>query len=102
MIYDFTKEFTYDVGLDIDVKEIKSFIEKRYSEYETEADLIVKLKKVIKNDSDFKELLEDLDLTIKEFLYVMAFAYPEMFNHYLIKYVRKNYLFKAKSKFARL
>ena len=102
MIYDFTKEITFDVCLDIDVRNMRIYIEKKYSNCENEEELIVQLKKVIKNDLEFKLLVDELNLTIKELINILAFAYPELFNHYLIKYVRKNYLFKRKTKFAQL
>ena len=102
MIYDFTKDTTYDVGREIDVKEIKKFIEKKFSDCENEEDLMVHLKKTIKNESEFKLMVNELNISIKEIINLLAIAYPEMFNHYLIKFVRKNYLFKRKSAFEKL
>jgi hypothetical protein len=102
MIYNFTQDTTYDVAREIDVKEIRNFVEKKFDECETEEDLIVKLKKTIKNEKEFKIMVDELNISIKELLQLLAVAYPEMFNHYLIKYVRKNYLFKRKSAFEKL
>jgi len=99
MIYDFTKDMTYDVGRDIDVRTIQKYIKEKFKHCETEHEMTVQLKKTIKNEIKFQSMLNDLEISIKELIQLLALAYPDMFNHYLIKYVRKNYLFKRKSKF---
>lgn len=100
MIYDFTKSQTFDIGLDMDIRELRIRIEKIYPEKDKE--LMSTLKKVIKDEQDFKTLVDKLNLSVKEFLNLMVYAYPELFNHYLIKYIRKNYVFKEESEFAKL
>ena len=55
--------------------------------------LETKLKKVIKDRKKFYDLVKELKLSEKEFIYIMTKAYPNIFNHRLIKFIRKTYLF---------
>jgi len=90
-MYGFFKSASDDIMDIIDCKEINTQLEKKYNlKFDK---LEIKLKKIIKCKSNFSELTEELDLTDKDLLYLLVKTYPNMFNHRLIKFIRKTYLF---------
>ena len=55
--------------------------------------LEIKLKKIIKAPTKFRVLAKDLNIEIEDLLFLLVKIYPMMFNHRLIKFIRKEYLF---------
>lgn len=55
--------------------------------------LLVKIKKVIKDKKKFLLLTEELSLEQDELIDLLVKCFPEMFNHRLIKFIRKTYIF---------
>lgn len=104
MIYDFTKEIKYDITRHIDVEEIRDYFENLYAEEsETEKEFFNHIKNdVIKNEEEFYNLVEKFSMEPKEIINLLIFAFPDMFNHHLVKFIRKKYLHKDQSEFEKL
>ena len=96
MIYDFTKAIKFDIRKDMDIKELEKKLNERFNSCENDTEIIVKLKQIIKKDSDFKEMLSDFDMELNEFIETLIYIYPELFNSHIIKYLRKTYIFNKK------
>ena len=55
--------------------------------------LEIKIKKTIKKKEELTQLSIQLSMDVEELLYLLVKAYPNIFNHRLIKFIRKEYLF---------
>jgi len=71
--------------IDLD-KKIKLFL--NYNDI----DMHVKLKKLLKSKKKFKEFSKNICIPESELIYLLVKLYPEIFNHRLIKFIRKVYL----------
>ena len=100
MFYDF-KKFNTDNATEMDKVAIHDKIAARFPGVEGD-DLTVALKKLIKNESDFKEFTGELEITVKEMVKLLIFTYPDIFNYSLIKFCRKKYTIKEISEFMKL
>jgi len=90
-MYGFFKSASEDIMDMIDCDDLNLQLKTKFG---TEGiKLEVKLKKIIKVKDKFKILSDELSLPEKDLLYLMVKTYPNIFNHRLIKFIRKTYLF---------
>ena len=103
-VYDFTKALQYDIVEELDKDNFRKLIKKKLKceKDEKDEETVVLLKKLIKHETNFKELLMEVNYEMKEFLKLSVQTFPQMWNHHLTKFVRKNYLFKEKSELEKL
>ena len=92
----YTLENPFDVKLDIDVKQLVETLDKKFKNKE-------EIKKIIRDESSFKLLLEELHLDMEDFFKLLALGKPEVYTGQLITFIRDRYLFKQEdSEFVRL
>ena len=90
-MYGFFKSASEDI---IDTIDCDDLNHKLTTKFETEGEkLEIKLKKIIKTKEKFQELSSELSLEERDLLYILVKNYPNIFNHRLIKFIRKTYLF---------
>ena len=87
--------YSFDKSADeemIDLIDCEELRQKLQIMYKAEGEkLEFKLKKIIKNEKKFLILLEEMHMTDRELFFIMAKTFPNIFNHRLIKYIRKEY-----------
>ena len=92
MFYNFGKTTSQVLTDSLDGNMLDAIFRERFYKGQTEKKYLNLVKRFVKTPDDYRPFCENLGLTVYEGIQLLFTAYPDIFKHHFINYVKVNYL----------